>query len=84
MSEPPSESALFRKHLVFGIVFIFLGFVCTGVSALPFNDPLTGLTYFIIGIIFLIGGIINIIIYVTKPEYFRNQYLKKWEKKQAK
>jgi len=71
MSEPPSDTELFKRILIIFIVFLILSIIAFAVSV-------------ILGSILLIGAIFFLIIYLVKPELFRKKLLEIWEKQQAK
>ena len=71
MSEPPSDTELFKRILIIFIIFLILSIIAFAVSV-------------ILGSILLIGAIFFLIIYLVKPELFRKKLLEIWEKQQAK
>ncbi len=48
-----------------------------GLSNSPFNDPLSTTTFIIVGIIFILGAILNLIVYIVKPERLKKKALAK-------
>jgi len=71
MSEPPPDSELFRRFLIFFIVFFVLAIFAFSVAPA------------ILGAVCLIGALFFLIIYFVKPEGFRKKLLELWEKQQA-
>ncbi len=84
MTQEVSDGKLFRGNLFAGIMFFFLASWLFGLSNSPFTDRISRIGYIITGVILTFGGILNIVIYATKPESLRRKYLKQRAKKEAK
>jgi len=78
MSEPPSDHKIFVPNLISFIVLLLFGLIFLSFGAYG------GIGILISGVILVFGSILNLVIYLEKPEKKKQKALAKWEKKQAK
>ncbi len=77
MSEP-TDKQLFKRFLGIGILDIILGLMLISFG------QVYSVFIIVAGSIVFLAGILAIVIYFVKPDYFRKQRMKQWEKKHAK
>ena len=77
MAKPPSDHQLFMPNLISFVVLLIFGliFISVGVYA--------GFGILIAGIILVLGALLNLVIYIVKPEKKKQKMLAKWKKKRS-
>ena len=77
MAKPPSDHQLFMPNLISFVVLLIFGliFISVGVYA--------GFGILIAGIILVLGALLNLVIYIMKPEKKKQKMLAKWKKKRS-
>ena len=77
MAKPPSDHQLFMPNLISFVVLLIFGliFISVGVYA--------GFGILIAGIILVLGALLNLVIYLVKPEKKKQKMLAKWKKKRS-